>query len=105
MNVRQLQKDYLEMIGEEIPYKKMGYSHIDQYLKSIPDVVTVHGRGPTATLEVVVTKKSAHINKLISKQKVTIKNKRRFYYLFLLTLTSINYSEITVKISFRCYKL
>lgn len=96
MDVNQLRRDYYDLIGENIPFKRLGFNNLEDYLQSIPDVVKVllssfslidfvnnfcfvqvSGRGPQALLEVVVTNRSAHINKFVSKQKVCVKNKRR----------------------------
>lgn len=41
MNIIQLKRDYYEMIGEEIPYRKLGFSNLEDYLLSIPDAVKV----------------------------------------------------------------
>lgn len=49
----------------------MGYSSLEQYLRSISDVVAVKGSGPYAEVVPVVSEKSAHISQMVMAQKVT----------------------------------
>lgn len=37
--VSRIQADYRSLCGENIPLKKLGYSNIEDYLRSIPSVV------------------------------------------------------------------
>ncbi|CAH1998087.1 unnamed protein product [Acanthoscelides obtectus] len=73
MTINQLSKDYRNMVGEEIPYYKLGYNSMESFLKSISDTVQVKGSGPMATVLPVVSEKSKHINELVTNQKITRK--------------------------------
>ncbi|CAH1998114.1 unnamed protein product [Acanthoscelides obtectus] len=70
MTINQLSKDYRNMVGEEIPYDKLGYNSMENFLKSISDTVQVKGSGPTAIVLPVVSEKSKHINELVINQKI-----------------------------------
>ncbi|VEN60639.1 unnamed protein product, partial [Callosobruchus maculatus] len=70
MTMSQLNKDYRNMLGEEIPYAKLGYNSLEHFLKSVPDTVHVKGNGFMATVLPVVSEKSKHINDLVTNQKV-----------------------------------
>lgn len=39
VSVSTLQSDYRSLCGESIPLKKLGYSRLEDYLRSIPSVV------------------------------------------------------------------
>lgn len=41
MTIGNLQRDFKEMTGEDIPYSHMGYKSLEHYLCSIPDTVHV----------------------------------------------------------------
>lgn len=41
MNISKLNRDYNEEIGERIPYQKFGYGSLEQFLRSMPDVLEV----------------------------------------------------------------
>ncbi|CAH2015142.1 unnamed protein product [Acanthoscelides obtectus] len=73
MTINQLSKDYRNMLGEEIPYHKLGYNSMEHFLKSISDTVQVKGSGPMATVLPVISEKSKHINELVTNQKITRK--------------------------------
>ncbi|XP_074026305.1 uncharacterized protein [Leptinotarsa decemlineata] len=69
MTMRELEKDYIEFINEPIPYRKHGFSHVEQFLRSMPDTVEVEGFGPYATVHVTKSQKSSHVYDLVAKQK------------------------------------
>lgn len=39
VSVSRLQSEYKEATGEQIPYKQMGYNHLDALLASMPSLV------------------------------------------------------------------
>lgn len=41
MTVEMLQKDFKNMMGDDIPYIRMGFKSLEHYLSSIPDTVRV----------------------------------------------------------------
>uniref|UniRef100_A0AAR5PK98 Tudor domain-containing protein 5 n=1 Tax=Dendroctonus ponderosae TaxID=77166 RepID=A0AAR5PK98_DENPD len=74
--ISSLQKEYADLIGEPIPYKKLGYNGLEHLLKSIKDVCIVRGCGWYAEVYPVVTEDIAHINEMVTRQKVTPKNRK-----------------------------
>nr|CAI5868623.1 unnamed protein product [Callosobruchus analis] len=81
ITISQLNRDYKNIIGEEIPYHKLGYNSLEHFLKSVPDTVQVIGNGFMATVLLVGSEKSKHITQLISKQKI---DKKKFLNRFAL---------------------
>ncbi|XP_074026307.1 uncharacterized protein [Leptinotarsa decemlineata] len=69
MTIRELARDYVEFINESIPYRKHGFSHLEQFLRSMPDTVEVEGSGPYAIVHVTKSQKSSHVYDLVAKQK------------------------------------
>ncbi|XP_017767949.1 PREDICTED: tudor domain-containing protein 5 isoform X3 [Nicrophorus vespilloides] len=69
IDIRVMAKEFFDTIGHEIPYKQFGFKSLELYLKSIPDVVSVHGTGSFATVSVVCVEKTAHIREMVLKQK------------------------------------
>ncbi|KAK7489405.1 hypothetical protein BaRGS_00019349 [Batillaria attramentaria] len=62
--------DYRGITGENIPYKNFGYKSLEDFIRSIPDVVYARtGRGGELTYFAVADEATAHIQKLVSKQK------------------------------------
>jgi hypothetical protein len=64
------------LAGSEIPYQKLGYQTLEQFLKSIPDVSLSLGRGEEAILNVIPSKNTAHLAAMVSKQKSASKKTR-----------------------------
>jgi hypothetical protein len=69
--------DYKMLAGSEIPYQKLGYQTLEQFLKSIPDVALSLGQGGEAILNAMPNKNTAHLAALVSKQKCASKKTRR----------------------------
>ena len=67
---RRLQAEYKSITGTPIPYQRLGYSSLEDFLRSIPDVIRA---SPGATGELTffgeADDSTAHIAKLVSKQK------------------------------------
>ena len=63
-------RDYRQMNGKEVPYREVGHGTLEEFIRSIPDVVRV-GMGPTGlvTFYPVATKETQHIVNLIKRQK------------------------------------
>ncbi|XP_018575854.1 uncharacterized protein LOC108914515, partial [Anoplophora glabripennis] len=78
VTIQQLSKDYKNTIGEPVPYQKLGYNSLEHFLRSIPDTVQVNGSGPIAQVIPVASAKSAHVNQLVTKQKI-VKNKKSHF--------------------------
>lgn len=67
---RRLQAEYKSITGTSIPYHRLGYSSLEDFLRSIPDVI--HARpGTTGELTFfgVADSSTEHIAKLVSKQR------------------------------------
>ena len=64
------------LAGSEIPYQKLGYQTLEQFLKSVPDVSLSLGQGGEAILKAIPTKNTAHLAALVSKQKSVSKKTR-----------------------------
>lgn len=41
LSIRQLQKDYFEQEGENLPYKSLGYNSVIELLQDMKDVLVV----------------------------------------------------------------
>ncbi|XP_011630819.1 tudor domain-containing protein 7 [Pogonomyrmex barbatus] len=63
-----LKKDYHMVAGEILPFKKFGYSSVDAFVRDIPDVSVIKKNGELY-VEAVPSKTSAHLTKLVSRQK------------------------------------
>jgi len=57
------------VLGCEIPYKKLGHSSLDDFLKSIPDIAKSSVINGIMMVQAVPNKESAHILKLVQGQK------------------------------------
>lgn len=70
-----LQRDYREATFESLPYQKFGYRNLDAFIESMPDVVKI-SRTPTGEIyHAVADESTAHIAKMVSKQRTTKKRK------------------------------
>ncbi|PSN45877.1 hypothetical protein C0J52_11031 [Blattella germanica] len=74
---RNLERDYEILVGTRIPFQKLGYKTLEQFLKSIPDVSVSHGRNGELILDAIPTKSSEHLAALVSKQKAAPKRSTR----------------------------
>ncbi|XP_025090824.1 tudor domain-containing protein 7-like isoform X2 [Pomacea canaliculata] len=62
-------EDYREITGEKIPFKLFGFSRVEDFIRSIPDVVRIgHGLGEP-TYYAVANEATAHIQSLVAKQR------------------------------------
>jgi hypothetical protein len=61
------------LVGSSIPYQKLGYPTLEQFLKSIPDVTISRGHGGEMILNAIPNKSTEHLATLVSKQKSTKK--------------------------------
>lgn len=72
-----LQRDYREVTQEPLPFKKLGFSNLDDFINSIPDVVRVRrNKEGEVVYHAVANEETAHIHSLVSKQKSTKKKKK-----------------------------
>jgi hypothetical protein len=63
--------------GTDIPYEKLGYETLEQFLESVPGVSLSLGQGGEVLLEAIPNKNTAHLAALVSKQKSVSKKTRR----------------------------
>jgi len=69
LTLNELEKQFKDVIGHDIPYRQMGYNTLKDFICDIPDVVTwrlVHGK---LILTGVPDASTQHIANLVSRQK------------------------------------
>uniref|UniRef100_A0A8C4DZA1 Tudor domain containing 7 a n=1 Tax=Dicentrarchus labrax TaxID=13489 RepID=A0A8C4DZA1_DICLA len=76
VSVNSLQSEYRSLCGENIPLKKLGYSKLEDYLKSIPSVARLEYRMGELKCFAAVCQETAHIAELVAKQKNSKKSGR-----------------------------
>ena len=65
-----LDREYKSMVGAPIPYRKLGYHSLENFLESATDTVLIEtNEKGTKMVKVKVDKDIAHINKFIQQQK------------------------------------
>ncbi|KNC29642.1 hypothetical protein FF38_08672 [Lucilia cuprina] len=69
ITIEQLNRDYRDVEGQIIPFRRLGYGNLEEFLRSIPDTLRVFGSGPTAMVCFVANEKSDHIHDMIMRQK------------------------------------
>ena len=65
------------LAGSEIPYQKLGYRTLEQFLESVPDVSLSLGQGGEAIVNAIPNKNTAHLAAMVSKQKSASKRTGR----------------------------
>lgn len=66
----------MQIIGECIPYKRLGFHQLEEFLKSVPEI-SVKRRGGEVYIEAKESQTSAHVTKLVAKQKKSGRKKPR----------------------------
>lgn len=56
-------------MGEDIPYKQLGYTSLESFVKSAPLLKVSQGPNGVTFVEAAVTNSSKHMVQLINKQK------------------------------------
>ncbi|XP_041789848.1 tudor domain-containing protein 7A [Chelmon rostratus] len=74
VSVSSLQSEYRSLCGESIPLKKLGYSKLEDYLKSIPSVVRLEYSKGELRCFATVCQETAHIAQLVAKQRSSKKS-------------------------------
>ncbi len=72
---KKLLDDYLQVLGENLPFQRFGYSDFMDFIQSIPDVVSVCYSRKNITLYGVSNTKTKKIHDLVSKQRNSKKAK------------------------------
>uniref|UniRef100_A0A8C9XVT4 Tudor domain containing 7 a n=1 Tax=Sander lucioperca TaxID=283035 RepID=A0A8C9XVT4_SANLU len=78
VSISTLQSEYRSLCGESIPLRKLGYSQLEDYLRSIPSVVRLEHRMGEVRMKcfAAVCRETAHIAELVAKQKSSKKSGR-----------------------------
>ncbi|XP_054897717.1 tudor domain-containing protein 7A isoform X3 [Poeciliopsis prolifica] len=76
VSVSNLQSEYSALCGEFIPLKKLGFSKLEDYLRSIPSVVRLENRMGELRCFATVLEETAHIAELVARQKNSKKSGR-----------------------------
>ena len=73
----QVYKDYRDLVGEGIPYRRLGYDTLDSFLSAQPDVCRI-SRRPTGEVTVVGVADDAtrHIQELVNRQNSKTKKSK-----------------------------
>lgn len=78
LSILQLQKDYREQEGCNLPYKSLGFSSVIELLQNMTDVLTVPPNpNESSTLSLVVGDKTNHLRMLVVKQRSNTKRKKK----------------------------
>ncbi|XP_055595223.1 tudor domain-containing protein 5-like isoform X2 [Uranotaenia lowii] len=75
LSVSELARDFKNIEGFDLPYKRMGFNSVDTFLLTMPDVVRLDGYGPSATVKPIVTESNKHIREFVQASK---NNARRY---------------------------
>lgn len=67
--VEKVNREYREFNGENIPWRKMGYSTMEDFLEQNPHMCRVQRKQDGWYLFGVATQETAHIARMVSQQK------------------------------------
>ncbi|XP_070165329.1 uncharacterized protein [Polyergus mexicanus] len=70
-----LDRDYYEVEGERIPWRKFGYADVAEFLKSMPEHFVVEWCNGGHYVRGIASEKTKHVSSLVSRQKSTSKSK------------------------------
>lgn len=73
----QLNVDYRELEGKDIPFHEFGYTNLNTFLKSIPDTVKIIQSGNKLLINRIVSEESKHITKLVDEQNSSKRRGRK----------------------------
>jgi len=77
VSIHQLDDDYRELVGENIPYHKLNFSSLQDFLAAVPDVCRLDSYDMVSAVAGVA---NSHIKDMVSKQKITGTKKRNRGY-------------------------
>ncbi|KAJ8301026.1 hypothetical protein KUTeg_022545 [Tegillarca granosa] len=75
LTVQELSRDYHDFMSGRIPFRPLGYTNLEDFLRDMPDVVQIFYKNGVMCIKAVADETTKHIERLVSKQKVTNKNK------------------------------
>ncbi|XP_013878946.1 tudor domain-containing protein 7A isoform X2 [Austrofundulus limnaeus] len=76
VSINNIQCEYRSFCGDMIPLRKLGFSTLEDYLRSIPSVVRLEYRMGELRCFASVSEETAHIAELVAKQKNSKKSGR-----------------------------
>ena len=77
LNARDIQNDFKCLMGKALPFRELGYSTAEDLFRDMPDVVRVTWVGGEVVLRGISDRTTQHIERMVSRQKVNTKTKRR----------------------------
>ncbi|XP_072319544.1 tudor domain-containing protein 7A [Eucyclogobius newberryi] len=69
VSITKVQAEYRSLCGETIPLKQLGFSSLEDYIRSIPSVVRLESHRGSLVCFAAVCKETAHIAELVARQK------------------------------------
>ncbi|XP_050522077.1 uncharacterized protein LOC126894827 [Daktulosphaira vitifoliae] len=76
--LNQIDSDYFKVIGERIPFKKLGFPSIEALIQS-SDNFYIQSRGGVSVVHAVANEKTQHLNELIQRQKSKPPKKNKLF--------------------------
>ncbi|OAD62297.1 Tudor domain-containing protein 7 [Eufriesea mexicana] len=76
VKIEDLSRDYKMLIDENIPFRKLGYQSLVAFLRTI-STVRISEKGSECLVEAIPSEESAHITKLIARQKTVSRNYKK----------------------------
>lgn len=61
--------DYKMLMGEDIPYVRLGYKNLEEFLVTVDSLTTSRGPSGEMLIDAKASKETAHITSMINKQK------------------------------------
>ena len=68
--------DYRTLLGERIPYHKLGHKSLELFIQSVPSLITSRGPNGEMFVDAQVSEKTAHISSMVQKQKTAAPKKK-----------------------------
>uniref|UniRef100_A0A1A9V9B8 HTH OST-type domain-containing protein n=1 Tax=Glossina austeni TaxID=7395 RepID=A0A1A9V9B8_GLOAU len=69
ITIQQLNRDYKETEGEDIPFRRVGFDTLEDFLHSLRDTIKITGKGSNAVVNAIASEKTKHIEKMVQEQK------------------------------------
>ncbi|XP_043254220.1 tudor domain-containing protein 7-like [Colletes gigas] len=76
VKIDHLSRDYKLLIDENIPFRKFGHQSLVAFLHTVPGI-KITNKGADCYVEAIATEESAHISKLIARQKTGSKKSKK----------------------------